>query len=123
MEFDLDRVRANVKKATTEDLLVRATVYRAVLEPEALPVILAELRSRGVSAEDVLRHEGSRRGAVLDRAGVARKCAKCDKPAVTCEWGWHYWFGKVPILPRPYYLCEDHRTSGDYDEKSVESRT
>ena len=50
METNLDRVRANVQAASTEDLLDRATVYREGMEPEALDLIEAELRRRGVTA-------------------------------------------------------------------------
>lgn len=116
MEFRLDRVRANVRNATTEDLLDRATVYRAGLEPEALPVILEELKVRGVTPEAIVRHEEARKAVVVDPAGTARPCAQCHKPAVAREWGWHRMFGKLPLFPRPFYLCEEHRTSGDYDD-------
>ena len=109
MEFNLDRVRANVKRASTDDLLDRATVYRAGLEPAALPVILEELKARGVTPEAVVRHEQARTGVVVDPVGVARQCARCRKPAVVREWGWHRMYGKVPLFPRKFYLCEDHR--------------
>ena len=118
MEFDLDRVRENVRAATTEDLLDRATVYRAGLEPDALPVILEELKTRGVTPEAIVRHEAARRGVVFDSAGPAVPCGKCHKPAVAREWGWHRMFGKLPLFPRPFYLCEEHRTSGDYDDET-----
>jgi hypothetical protein len=112
MEFNLDRVRNNVRSATTEDLLDRATVYRAGLEPEALPVILEELQSRGVSPDAVVAHEEGRFGVMYDESGAARQCQHrwCRKPAVTIEWRWHRLFGKVPVFPRKYYLCEDHRS-------------
>lgn len=118
MEFRLERVRANVRTASTEDLLDRATVYRTGLEPAALPVILEELKSRGVTAETIVRHEESHQQAVRDGMGVARLCARCRKPAVTREWGWHRMYGRVPVFPRLYYLCEDHRTSTDFDDQS-----
>jgi len=110
MEFELERVQENVRQATTEDLLDRATVYRAGLEPEALPVILEELRSRGVTAEAIVRHEEAREGVVYDETGTAQKCTFCHKPAVTREWGWHRMFGRLPTFPRTFYLCEEHRT-------------
>ncbi|HJZ91440.1 MAG TPA: hypothetical protein VKE40_11245 [Gemmataceae bacterium] len=124
MEFDLDRVRANVRTASTEDLLDRATVYRAGLEPEALPVILEELRSRGVSPGAVVAHEEGRNGVVYDESGTARQCQRrfCRKPAVTVEWGWFRLFDKLPVFPRRYYLCEDHCTSRDYDERALRER-
>jgi hypothetical protein len=110
MEFNLERVRENVRKATTEDLLDRATVYRVGLEPDALPVILEELQARGVTPEAVVAHEGTRRGVMQAPDGVARKCHRCHRPAVVREWGWHRMFGKLPLFPRPFYLCEVHRT-------------
>jgi hypothetical protein len=122
MEFSLDRVRTNVRNATTEDLLDRVTVYRAGLEPEAVPVILEELKARGVTPEAIVRHEEERRSVVFDPAGPAVPCAKCHKPAVTREWGWHRMFDKVPLFPRPFYLCEDHRTSGEYDDKRLSDK-
>ena len=87
MDFDLGRVRENVRQATTEDLLDRATVYRTALEPAALPVVLEELRARGVSPEAVVAHEQARQGIVPAPDGAARKCSHCTRPAVTREWG------------------------------------
>lgn len=113
MEFSLERVRDNVKQAPTEDLLDRATVYRAGLEPEALPVILEELRSRGVTAAAIVAHEEARAGVIFDPDGPAFRCHRCYKPAVTHEWGWHRMFGYVPLFPRTFYLCEEHRTDKD----------
>ena len=110
MELDLERVRENVRKSSTEDLLDRATVYRSGVEPAALPVILEELRSRGVTPEDVVAYEQTFPGVVRDAEGVARSCSRCRKPAVTAEWGWHRMFGRLPVFPRKFYLCEVHRT-------------
>src|SRR5258708_7816623 len=56
MELNLDRVRENVRQADTEDLLDRATVYRDGMEPEAILLIEAELRARGVTEADILAH-------------------------------------------------------------------
>src|SRR5215216_4036736 len=102
MELDLERVRENVRKSSTEDLLDRATVYRSGLDPAALPVILEELRSRGVSPEDVVAHEQALPSVVRDAEGVARACSRCRKPAVTEEWGWHRMFGRLPVFPRKF---------------------
>jgi hypothetical protein len=115
MDFDLKRVRANVRNATTEDLLDRATIYRSGLEPAALPVILEELRSRGVTPEAIVTHEGARRNVLYDASGTARKCHCCHKPAVARQWGWHRVFGRLPLFPRAFYLCEDHCTRVDDD--------
>jgi hypothetical protein len=115
MEFDLNLVRANVQNATTEDLLDRATVYRAGLEPAALPVILEELRSRGVTPDVIVAHEGRRDNVIYDETGTAQKCHRCDKPAVVREWGWHRMFGRLPLFPRAFYFCPEHRTGVDQD--------
>ena len=61
MLFDLERVRANVRQATTEDLLDRVTVYRAGMEESALAIIEAELRSRDISDEEIEAHAEQRR--------------------------------------------------------------
>src|SRR5262245_47640208 len=119
MEFDLQQVRANVRTATTEDLLDRATVYRAGLEPDALPVILEELRSRGVTPDAIVRHEEGRQGVIVDSTGTARVCAECRKPAITHEWGWHRMFGKLPVFRRRFYRCEDHRTRKENDNDAT----
>src|SRR4051794_12045199 len=119
MEFDLDRLLENVRAATTEDLLDRVTVYRAGLEPEAVPVILEELKTRGVTAEAVVRHEQARAQVMYDRTGTACSCDLCQKPAVTEEWGWHRMFGKVPVFPRLFQLCAEHRTPLPDDGRPV----
>ena len=119
MKFDLERVRANVRNATTEDLLDRVTVYRAGLEPAALPVILEELHSRGLTPEAIVSHETSRGAVLYDETGTARTCQRCRKPAVVKEWDWHRMFGRLPLFPRPFYLCEDHRTKVKNEGTSV----
>ncbi len=112
MRLDLERVRANVRQATTEDLLDRATVYREGMEPEALAVIEAELRERGVSECDIAEHAERRRGQVLFAPeGWALKCQKCHRPAAGRVWGWHRLLGLVPLFPRWFYYCEEHLPS------------
>lgn len=118
MEFDSQRVWANARNATTEDLLDRATVFRSALEPAALPIILKELKSRGVSAEAVVEHEEARGEVVYDATGIARKCFDCTKPAVVCEWGWHRLFDKLPLFPRVFFRCQEHRRQPT-DQQSV----
>ena len=46
MTIEHERIRDNVHKADTEDLLDRATVYRAGMEPEALEIIEEELHAK-----------------------------------------------------------------------------
>jgi hypothetical protein len=121
MHFDLHRVRENVRSASTEDLLDRATVYRAGLEPAAVPVILEELRTRGVSAEAIIAYEGARQPVLYDPSGTARTCHHCPRPAVTRDWGWHRVFGLIPLFPRPFYLCEHHGLAKVCDDRETES--
>ena len=115
MDFDLDRVRLNVRESSTEDLLDRATVYRAGVEQDALAVILEELRTRGLSATAVFEHEQARAGVLFDETGTARVCARCPKPAVDQQWVWHRLFGKLPLFPRYVFLCDDHRMRDEND--------
>jgi hypothetical protein len=111
MDFSVERVRDNVRSASTEDLLDRVTVYREALEPEALPVILEELRERGINPEAIVEHEKTRGEVLVDARGIAHKCSECDRPAVVHEWGWHQLFGKLPVFPRMFWRCEVHRQS------------
>jgi hypothetical protein len=113
MKFDLDKVRANVRQATTEDLLDRATVYRDAEEPEALDVIEAELRGRGVRPADLAARAEAARGRVVEGpGGVARACERCHRPAVWQGWDWHRLWGVLPVFPRRKALCEQHRPAG-----------
>src|SRR5215471_320865 len=99
LRLDLEKVRANVKNAATEDLLDRATVYRAGMEPAALEIIDAELRSRGVSEEATAAHAARRGAGVLDDDGLPMKCEKCRGPAVARVWVWHRLWGVLPLFP------------------------
>lgn len=109
MELNLDKVRANVEQAETDDLLDRATVYRAGMEPEALAIIDRELRERGITAADVAAHAEKLASSVLnDLHGVAHKCSCCDRPAITTGWAWHRMWGWLPAFPRWFRWCERH---------------
>jgi hypothetical protein len=110
MRLNLERVRANVRQAATEDLLDRATTYRDGMEPEALDIIEAELRQRGVSWEDIAEHDRKRgESALLDSCGLAVSCHWCRRPAVGESWGWHYLWGLVPIFPHRFAWCAMHK--------------
>jgi hypothetical protein len=109
IRFDPERVRANVRQATTEDLLDRATVYRGGMEEEALEMIEGELRSRGVDARQIEAHAAERSSTILLLSdGTATPCSFCDRPAVTQAWGWHRLWGLVPLFPRFYSYCDKH---------------
>ncbi|MFL5342575.1 MAG: hypothetical protein ACJ8F7_20780 [Gemmataceae bacterium] len=109
MLFDLNRVRQNAAKATTEDLLDRLTVYRAGMEPAAIEVIEAELDKRGIGEEEIQAHATTLRDRVVMQGAVARKCSLCHRPAVKRGWGWYRLFWKfVPLIPGRFWYCEEH---------------
>jgi ATP-dependent helicase YprA (DUF1998 family) len=111
MFWDVNRVWNNVMQAETEDLLDRVTVYRGAMEPEALRIITAELRERGVSAEQVAAHAAAR--AEFDYLcwpdGIPQRCHACTRPAVVQLWGWHWLWGRVPVFPCRRRYCVTHR--------------
>jgi hypothetical protein len=108
MKLDVDRVRANVAKASTTDLLDRVTVYRAGMEPAAIALIEEELAQRGVSEAEVQSHEARRSEALRSRDGWAYRCCRCQAPAVVRRWGWLRLWSFLPILPWHYRYCQDH---------------
>jgi hypothetical protein len=107
-QLELNRVRANAEAATKEDLLDRATVYRDGMEPQALEIIDAELRRRGLGAADVAAHAEQRGPVVNDAAGLVRECYRCRRPAVGLGWAWHRLWGRLPLFPRRVAFCERH---------------
>jgi hypothetical protein len=118
MQFDPERIWANVREATTENLLDRVTVYRTGMEPEALTIIEAELRQRGVDENQIRAHGEQRQRQSLHRSdGTVATCSVCHRPAVGRAWGWRRLPGRwrwlppwgLPLLPRWFYYCEEHR--------------
>ncbi len=108
--FDPERVRENVRKASTDDLLDRCTVYREGMEAEAIQIIEEELQSRGVTREQIQAHAASYEGQVLvDAQGIAYRCSFCDEPAVEARRGWHMFWRLIPLFPRLFYYCSAHR--------------
>jgi hypothetical protein len=109
IRFDPERVRVNVKLATTEDLLDRATVYRQGMEDDALVIIEDELRARGLSGSDIAAHAERRAQEIrLLPDGTAISCNFCHRPAMAEGWGWHRLWGLLPVFPRFYYYCREH---------------
>jgi hypothetical protein len=114
LPFEPERVEKNARAATTEDLLERVTVYREGMEPEALEIIEAELRCRGVSWQEVADHDQRlRRDALMDESGIALRCNFCNSPAVDIRWGWHWLWGRVPVFPRKLRYCREHLAADD----------
>ena len=108
MQFEAEKILTNARGATTEDLLDRVTVYRAGMEPAALEIIEAELAGRGVDEAAVAKHAARRSEAILLPDGTAMKCSFCHRPAILRAWGWHRWWGLVPIFPRIFAYCDVH---------------
>jgi hypothetical protein len=113
MQVNRERILANVRAATTEDLLDRATVFRDGMETEALDAIEGELHQRGVSREILAEHERKRREAVLfDAQGIALTCHRCRRPAVVQTRGWHRLWGLLPLFRRRFAWCQEHKPRG-----------
>lgn len=109
MRLDLKRVAEFIRKADTEELLDRVTVYRAGMEEAALDLMEGELDRRGVTREEIAEHDRLRRAtAILLPDGTALRCSLCNRPAVVRASGWHKVFGLVPIFPRLFSYCAVH---------------
>jgi hypothetical protein len=109
MEWDPQKVLANIQAAQTDDLLDRVTAYRQGMEPEALELIEAELHRRGVTATAIEeRRQGYERECLFHADGAAMMCSFCRKPAVEQRWGWHKLWSRVPLFPRPLRYCKEH---------------
>lgn len=111
MDLNLDRVRENVAKASTEDLLDRITVFRNGMEPAALEIVEKELRRREVTSDVIQHHWENRRSRTLVRDDVAVRCSFCERPAVSHRWGWYRFWRKIPLLPWRFACCEVHLTN------------
>ncbi|HJZ60309.1 MAG TPA: hypothetical protein VKE74_35525, partial [Gemmataceae bacterium] len=99
------------RRAETEDLLDRVTVYREGMEPAALDLMEMELDRRGWSREEIAEHDRQRREtAIMLPDGTAMRCSFCDRPAVLHGWGWHRLFGRVPVFPWIFAYCDLHNT-------------
>ena len=110
MQFDIRRVAEYVRRADTEDLLDRVTVYSGGMEPAALDLMRDELDRRGVTADEILDHYQRRRATViLLDDGTAMRCSFCDRPAVLRRFGWHRLWGRIPLFPRVFAYCDQHQ--------------
>jgi len=107
--FDLKRVAEFIRRADTEELLDRVTVYREGMEPAALDLMEMELDRRGITREAMAEHDRARREtAIMLSDGTALRCNFCDRPAVVQARGWHRLFGRVPVFPRVFARCAEH---------------
>ncbi len=107
--FDLDAVEANVARAETEDLLDRATVYRNGMEPEALNLIDAELRARGIGDADLMARlrRTAGRGLVYGSGRPGGEVRKVCASGRGAEMGLAPPLARgMPVFPRPFAFCE-----------------
>lgn len=109
MELNLRAIADNARRAETETLLDRVTVYRADMEPVALDLMEAELSRRGISPARIAEHEDLRRSeGVVFANGATARCSYCEKPAVKRSWGWHRLAGRLPVFPWIFNYCGEH---------------
>ena len=109
LRLELKAVAEFTRRATTEELLDRVTVYRAGMEPVALDLMEGELDRRGITREEIAEHdEMRRRTAIILPDGMALKCNYCQRPAVHRGWKWHRLFRRIPVFPARVALCERH---------------
>jgi hypothetical protein len=102
-------IRANVSRATTDDLLDRVTVNREGMEPDALDLIETELRRRGVSYAEQAAFGEARAGAVVRTAnGSPRCCCKCSRVATHRQLTWLRLFKLIPFFPIRLAYCDEH---------------
>ncbi len=110
MLLDVERMKANVRQAETEDLLDRVTIFRGGMEEAALAYIDEELRRRDITRADIHAHEDMRRqNLILMRDGFPARCGECFRPAVECVVDWHWVYGLIPLFRQSFYYCEKHR--------------
>jgi hypothetical protein len=111
MRLDLRLVAGYIRRATTEELLDRVTVYRTEMEPAAVDLIEGELARRGITPDQIDDHERERRDAAIFLTdGTAMRCSVCDRPAVSQGRGWVRIFGVIPVFPRVLPYCDVHGT-------------
>ena len=109
MHWNEQKVRENIHKASTLDLLDRITAYRKGMEPEAIEWIEDELYRRGITPTEIAEHrEKCERECIVTPDGTAVMCSFCRRPAVAEGWGWHRLFGKMPLFPRWFRYCKAH---------------
>lgn len=113
MRLNLKAIAENMRRAGTEELLDRVTVFRAGMEPAAVDLIEGELSRRGFGPDEIADHDRRRRETVLFHPdGTALRCSFCNRPAVVQARGWHRLWGRVPVFPRLFAYCDVHRPDG-----------
>lgn len=108
---NLDPIRENARKASTESLMDQATVFREEMESPAMEIIDLELQARGITALQLAAHT-----AMRERDGIAHhpdntviRCTYCTRPAIKHVKKWHrLWGWFLPLFPRQMHLCKNH---------------
>lgn len=118
MQFPIREIAQYVRTAPTEELLDRVTIYREGMEPAALDLMEGELDQRGVTRAQIAEHDAERRAAaIMLPDGTAKRCSRCNRPAVTEARGWHWMKLRIPLVslgisiplfPRLHAYCEFH---------------
>ena len=109
MDVPLRAVAEYIRRAETEELLDRVTVFRELTEPAAVDLMENELSRRGQTPERIDEHDRRRRAsALVSPDGTALRCWRCARPAVVWRWRWHRLFGRLPLFPRRVRECADH---------------
>ena len=109
MDVPLRAIAEYIRRAETEELLDRVTVFRELTEPAAVDLMENELYRRGETPERIAEHDRQRRAATIVGAdGTALRCWRCARPAVVWRWRWHRLFGRLPLFPRRVRECADH---------------
>lgn len=109
MQFNLKRVAEFIRRADTEELLDRVTIYREGMEPAALDLMEGELDRRGVTRAAIAEHDTKRRAtAIMLDDGTALRCSCCSRPAVKQARRWYRVFGLLPVFPKVFAYCELH---------------
>jgi hypothetical protein len=86
------------------------------MEPQALELIDAELRARGIDAAAVAAHRERRAPTLYETNGLAVKCGSCFRPAVARRWDWHRLWGVLPVFPRQLAFCAEHQPATGSEE-------
>jgi hypothetical protein len=120
LQFDPAAVERNARESTTEDLLDRMTAFRSGMEPDAIPIIEAELERRGIDRAAIARHAAENCDVVVRPEGFAYRCSYCRRPAVFRRWGWHKLWGILPVLPCVLNYCAAHAAMLEAEEAPEE---
>jgi len=109
--MDIERVREETQKASTESLLDIVTVYRTEMENIATEVAESELSARGVRSAQIATHATMRQneGFLRHSDGTVIRCNFCSRPAIEHQWEWQrLWGWFLPLFPRQFHLCHAH---------------